>query len=58
MAIFKNKYEKLLGVNINNKLIYESHIISVCKKTAGKLLLKALIKFQFCYNQVVCIFYS
>ena len=69
MAISNSKYENLLGIHIDNKLTFESHVKSLCKKTSQKLnafarivsslkfdqrkLLNAFITSQFSYDPVV-----
>ena len=37
MAISKSKSEKLLGIHIDNKLTFEPHVRSLCKKASQKL---------------------
>ena len=37
MAISNSKCEKLLGINIDNKLTFEPHVRSLCKKASQKL---------------------
>ena len=37
MAIFNSTCEKLLGIHIDNKLTFESHVRSLCKKASQKL---------------------
>ena len=37
MAISNSKYEKLLGIHIDNLMTFESHVRSLCKKASQKL---------------------
>ena len=37
MAISNSKYEKLLGIHIDNKLTFEPYVRSLCKKASQKL---------------------
>ena len=37
MDISNSKYEKLLGIHIDNKLTFEPHVRSLCKKASQKL---------------------
>ena len=51
MAISKNKYEKLLGFHIDNKLTFEPYVRSLCKKASQKLNDFARIAFSLkCYQ--------
>ena len=63
--------EKLLGIKFNSKLFFENHFSSLCKKASQKLHAlirivnymnlfkrKTLMKTQFNYCPMVCMFYS
>ena len=56
MAISHSECEKLLGIHIDNKLTFEPHVRSLCKKASQKLNvfpLNAFIISQFSYAPVV-----
>ena len=36
-TIRNSKYEKLLGVTVDNELIFNEHVLSLCKKLSQKL---------------------
>ena len=51
MAISNSKYEKLLGIHIDNKLTFEPHVRSLCKKASQKLNAFARIAFSLKFDQ-------
>ena len=71
MAISNSIYEKLLGIHIDNKLTFEPHVRSHCKKASQltgiafslkldkrKLFLNGFITSQFSYAPVVWMFHN
>ena len=63
MAISNSKCEKLLSIHIDNKLAFEPHVKSLCKKASQKLnafakILNAFITSQFSYAPVVWMFHN
>ena len=42
--------EKLLGILLDNKLKFESHITSLCKKAGQKF--SALVRVDHCFTQI------
>ena len=74
IAISNSKCEKLLGIHFDDKLTFESHVISLCKKASQKLnafariayslkfeqrkLLNAFITSPFSYAPVVWMFHN
>ena len=51
MAISNSKYEKLLGIHIDNKLTFEPYVRSLCKKANQKLNNFARIAFSLKLDQ-------
>ena len=51
MAISSSKYEKLLGIRIDNNLTSEPHVRSLCKKASQKLKAFARIAFSLTFDQ-------
>ena len=51
MDISSSKYEKLLGIHIDNKLTFEPHVRSLCKKASQKLNAFARIAFSLKFDQ-------
>ena len=51
IAISNSKCEKLLGIHIDNKLTFEPHVRSLCKKASQKLKAFARIAFFFKFDQ-------
>ena len=51
MAISNSKYEKLLGIHIDNKLTFEPYVRSLCKKASQKLNNFARIAFSLKLDQ-------
>ena len=51
MAISNSKYEKLLGIHIDNKLKFEPYVRSLCKKASRKLNGFARIAFSLKFDQ-------
>ena len=51
MAISSSKYEKLLGIRIDNNLTFEPHVRSLCKKASQKLKAFARIAFSLTFDQ-------
>ena len=51
MDISNSKYEKLLGIHIDNKLTFEPHVRSLCKKASQKLNAFARIAFSLKFDQ-------
>ena len=47
MTISNSKCKKLLGIHIDNKLTFESHVRSLCKKASQKLNAFARIAYSF-----------
>ena len=47
MDISNSKCEKLLGIHIDNKLTFEPHVRSLCKKASQKLNASARIAYSF-----------
>ena len=46
--INSSKYEKVLGVKIDNKLTFDEHITSICKKASGKLNALSIVAKHVC----------
>ena len=51
MDISSSKCEKLLGIHINNKLTFEPHVRSLCKKASQKLNAFARIAYSLKFEQ-------
>ena len=51
IAISNSKCEKLLGIHIDNKLTFESHVRSLCKKASQKLNAFARIAYSLKFDQ-------
>ena len=51
MAISSSKYEKLLGIRIDNNLTFEPDVRSLCKKSSQKLKAFARIAFSLTFDQ-------
>ena len=51
MAISSSKYEKLLGIHIDNNLTFEPHVRSLCKKASQKPKAFARIAFSLTFDQ-------
>ena len=51
MAISNSIYEKLLGIHIDNKLTFEPHVRSLCKKASQKLNAFARIAFSLKFDK-------
>ena len=51
ISISNSKCEKLLGIHIDNKLTFESHVRCLCKKISQKLSAFARIAYSLKFNQ-------
>ena len=51
IEISNSKCEKLLGIKINCKLMFDSHVKSLCKKASQKLNTLSRITYQLDFNQ-------
>ena len=51
MAVSNSKCEKLLGIHIDNKLTFEPHVRSFCKKAGQKLNVFARIACSLKFDQ-------
>ena len=51
IAISNSKCEKLLGIHFDDKLTFESHVISLCKKASQKLNAFARIAYSLKFEQ-------
>ena len=49
--ISNSKCEKLLGIKIDSKLMFDSHVKSLCKKTSQKLNALSRLAYQLDFNQ-------
>ena len=52
MAISNRKNEKLLGIHIDNKLMFEPHVRYLCKKASQKLNAFARIACSLKFDQI------
>ena len=54
IEISNSKYGKLLGIKVDCKLIFDSHVKSLCQKASQKLNAFSRVAYQSDFNQSSC----